>query len=113
MPNTKEIIIICKKYISNNDLYGLKIYYENLSNLDIFISNVIAYEYIYQKIFLHTCIKGHREILEWLIERYKEMDNIRKIALRQMFFYGKYLLKKYKHKTEWYDEFLQTIRLTY
>ena len=44
------------------------------------------------------------------------MDNIRKIALRQLFFYGKYILKKnkkYKENNEvieWYETILDKIR---
>ena len=48
-------------------------------------------------------------------EKYNEMDNIRKIGLRQLFFYGKYILKKIKHKKDneimdWYENILDKIR---
>ena len=43
------------------------------------------------------------------------MDNIRKIGLRQLFFYGKYQVKKnknYKDKDiSWYNEILNNIKL--
>lgn len=107
MQTTDEIIKICKKIIKDDDITSLKEYYSNLNEIDIFISNVVAYEYIYQKIFLHACINKKREIIEWLMDKYEKMDNIRKIGLRQMFYYGKYLLKKYKMEDiSWYDKFL-------
>ena len=109
-PNTEEIIKTCKIYIRHNDLDMLKTYYANLQDPEILIISGIAYEYIYQKIFLYTCIIGSDEILKWLTETYFEFDDISKIALRQSFFYGKYLLKTYKHEIKWYDDFLNKVR---
>jgi uncharacterized protein YktB (UPF0637 family) len=117
MDETNNIIKECKKIIENENLQKLKEYYNTLDKHEIFISNTIPYEYIFQKLFIHACNYGNKEIIEWLIEKYYEMDNIRKIALRQLFFYGKYILKKnkkYKEDNEiikWYDNILDKIRL--
>ena len=107
-PTTEEIIKTCKIYIKNNDLEMLKGYYIDLYELDI---NEGAYQYIYQKIFLYACIIGVDKILEWLSEIYFQFDDISQIALRQSFFYGKYLLKTYKHEIKWYDTFLNKIKV--
>ena len=107
MINQNEIIKNCKSYIKDNNLITLKLYYTNLHELNI---NVGTYQYIYQKIFLYTCIVGAEDILKWLVELYKEFDEISKIALRQLFIYSKYLLKKNKHSFTWFNEFLSTIR---
>tara|TARA_Y100000389_G_C17069506_1_gene321289 strand:- start:168 stop:512 length:345 start_codon:yes stop_codon:yes gene_type:complete len=101
-----EIIAVCKTYIKDNDLLALKSYYKNMLDWNI---NAGTYQYIYQKIFLHACIIGQINIIQWLFEVYKEFDNISKITLRQMFFYGKYLLKKHKFNIEWYDTFLKEL----
>ena len=111
IPTTEEIIKTCKIYIKNSDLDMLKTYYINLQDPEILAVGGIAYEFIYQKIFLYTCITGADEILKWLSEMYFEFYDVSKIALRQSFFYGKYLLKKYKHKIDWYDTFLNRVRV--
>jgi len=116
MDETNNIIKECKKIIENENLQELKEYYNTLDEYEIFISNTIPYELIFQKIFIHACNYGNKEIIEWLVEKYNEMDNIRKIALRQLFFYGKYILKKnkkYKENNEvieWYETILDKIR---
>ncbi len=53
-----------------------------------------AWEYVYQKLYLHACLKKKREIVEWLKSLFPQFDPIQQIALRQMFSYGKYLLAK-------------------
>ena len=116
MDETNKIIRECKKLIENENLPELKEYYNTLDKQELFISNLIAYEYIFQKIFIHSCNFGNKEIIEWLTEKYDEMDNIRKIGLRQLFYYGKYILKKnkkYKNDKEimgWYENILDKIR---
>jgi hypothetical protein len=116
MDETNNIIKECKKIIENENLQELKEYYNTLDEYEIFISNTIPYELIFQKIFIHACNYGNKEIIEWLVEKYNEMDNIRKIALRQLFFYGKYILKKNKKYKEdnkvidWYESILDKIR---
>jgi hypothetical protein len=53
-----------------------------------------AWEYVYQKLYLHACLKKKRGIVEWLKSLFPQFDPIQQIALRQMFSYGKYLLAK-------------------
>ena len=110
-PTTEEIIKTCKIHIKHRDLGLLKGYYFDLQDIDISTASGIAYEYIYQKIFLYACIIGVDDILKWLSDLYFDFDDIVKIALRQSFFYGKYLLKRYKHKIEWYEDFLNRVRV--
>ena len=107
MIEQEEIIKNCKQYIKDNNLEDLKLYYNNLQELNI---NAGTYQYIYQKIFLYTCIVGAEDILMWLVKLYKEFDQISKIALRQLFIYGKYLLKKNKYSFSWFDEFISKVR---
>ena len=117
MDETNNIIRECKKMIKNENLQELEEYYNTLDKYQTFISNMVAYEYIFQKIFIHSCNYGNKEIIEWMFERYIEMDNIRKIGLRQLFYYGKYILKKnkkYKNNKDviiWYEDILDKIRL--
>jgi hypothetical protein len=78
----------CKQLIEIDNLEGLQEFYmENQSEN-------YPWEYIYQKLYLHACLKKKHRIVTWLKEMFEQFDPIQKIALRQMFSYGKYLLAK-------------------
>lgn len=79
---------LCKTMIEKDNLEGLQeIYMENLDEN-------YPWEYVYQKLYLHACLKKKTRIVEWMNGLFDQFDPIQKIALRQMFFYGKYLLAK-------------------
>lgn len=78
----------CKTLIEKENLEGLQEFYaENASEN-------YPWEYIYQKLYLHACLKKKHKIVEWLNCMFEQFDPIQKIALRQMFSYGRYLLAK-------------------
>jgi hypothetical protein len=78
----------CKTLINEGNLDELRdVITENLGE-------VWAWEYIYQKLYLHACLKKKSRIVDWLNGLYSMFDPIQQIALRQMFSYGKYLLQK-------------------
>jgi hypothetical protein len=79
---------LCKTLIEKDNLEGLQEVY--LENLD----ENYAWEYIYQKLYLHACLKKKQRIVDWMNAMFEHFDPIQKIALRQMFFYGRYLLAK-------------------
>lgn len=78
----------CKQMIANNNLSGLQEYYSEHMDQEF------AWEYVYQKLYLHACLKKKVAIVEWMQGLFSAMDPIQQIALRQMFSYGKYLLAK-------------------
>lgn len=79
---------LCKKFIEQDDLENLQEFY--MENLE----EDYPWEYIYQKVYLHACLKKKVKIVEWLKGLFPLFDPIQQIAIRQMFFYGKYLLDK-------------------
>jgi hypothetical protein len=81
-------LTFCKKLIEKENLEGLQEYY--MEHLE----ENYPWEYIYQKLYLHACLKKKVKIVEWLGQLFPTFDPIQQIALRQMFFYGKYLLNK-------------------
>ena len=87
----KEIISNCKKFIQDNDIDALKEYSIELVSLNQEYGN---WEYIFQQVYLHACLKKRKDVAEWLTSLYNEFDPIDQIALRQTFAYGKYLLNK-------------------
>ncbi len=78
----------CKELIEKDNLEGLQEVYSESAH------EHYPWEYIYQKLYLHACLKKKHRIVKWLNEMFEHFDPIQKIALRQMFSYGKYLLAK-------------------
>lgn len=77
-----------KDLVALDNLEGLKDYvYENQS-LDL------PWDVIYKDVYLHACLKKKPLIVNWLLEVYESLDPITKIALKQLFPYGRYLLNK-------------------
>jgi hypothetical protein len=57
--------------------------------------NQIDWAYIFQKVYVHACLHGHRETAKWLRDIFEEKaDAISKIAYRQTYAYANSLLKK-------------------
>ncbi len=83
-----DFIKDCKVLIEKDNLEGLQEMYNEMSGENY------AWEYIYQKLYLHACLKKKRRIVEWMNSLFQLMDPIQQIGLRQMFSYGKYLLAK-------------------
>ena len=72
----------------------------NLEMLKIYVHTLFEYNYdwptLFQKIYLHACLKKKQTIASWLQnDIYILLDPIQKIALRQVFPYGKHLLQKH------------------
>ena len=85
-----DLIRVFKDYINKNNVDGFKEFlfevqetYESLS-----------WDYLFHKIYIHACLKKNQPIVDIMIEKYNTLDPIDKIALRQIFSYGKYLLKR-------------------
>ena len=95
----KQIILNCKAYINDNleeecKQYILYILDSQKSNTDY----KLGYEYIFQQVYIHACLKQKETLASWfkteIYEKY--FDVIQQTALRQMFIYGHYLLRKGK-----------------
>ena len=84
----ETFLYLCKAMIEKDNLEGLQEYY--MENQE----ENYPWEYVYQKLYLHACLKKKEKIVEWLAQMFKQFDPIQQIALRQMIFYGKYLLAK-------------------
>ena len=99
----KEVIKNCKHLIDIYDLIELKKYYTELmtTNFDYDIN----FSYIYKDVFFYACNKENKDVIHWLIQLYHSFDDVTKIALRQMFTYGKYILirKKNSQLANWYE----------
>lgn len=77
-----------KKLIEKDNVEGLQEYYAENQEENY------PWEYIYQKVYLHACLKKKIRIVEWMKPLFEQFDPIQQIGIRQMFSYGNYLLAK-------------------
>ena len=84
------IIHVFKEFINKNDLEGFKQYMTELNEL----YEGLPWDYIFQKVYVHACLKKRKEIAEYMSSRFSELEPIQQIAVRQVFSYGNYLLKR-------------------
>lgn len=99
-----------KYLVELSDIEGLKnLYSELLYEYNQKKEYRLPIEYIYQHIFLHCCQHNFIEAILFLFQVYLEMDRIQKMALRQMFYYGKLLIDK-KHRSWYNDKIIKKIK---
>jgi len=90
-----EIVTRCKKLIEQEDLLSLQQYYRELMITEF--ERDPDWPYIFQKVYLHACLKGKAAMAEWIHKALVTlMDPIQQNALIQIFPYGRYLLSKAK-----------------
>jgi hypothetical protein len=78
----------CKELIERDNLEALQELYDDMQDENY------PWEYIYQKLYLHACLKKKQRIVEWMKPLFHQFDPIQQIGIRQMFSYGNYLLAK-------------------
>lgn len=54
----------------------------------------VAWDYIFQKVYLHAALKKQKEICGFLDLAFAEFNEMIQISLRQMFPYARHLLNK-------------------
>lgn len=84
----KEFVRELKGMVERNNVEGLQ------EQLDAY-SNVpdIPWDSLFKDIYLHACLKKKPDVVKWLEALYEGMPPLQKIALRQLFAYGRYLSK--------------------
>lgn len=90
-----QIILYCKELIDKNNQKDLQQYIDQLIYNTDYEDIHPNWQYIFQKIYLHACLKKRSIIVSWLEnDIFKLFDSVSQIALRQSFKYGHYLLNK-------------------
>ena len=84
-------VFIIKKMIESDNLSGIQTVYNELLSGDY---GEIDWQVLFKDCYLHACLKKRAAIAEWFTSVYEDFDPISKIALRQVFPYGRYLLAK-------------------
>ena len=74
--------------VERDNLEGL------IDYLEAYQESEIPWDTLFKDIYIHACLKKQRRIVDWLMQLYEEIPPIQKIALRQIFNYGRHLLSK-------------------
>ncbi len=89
-----SIISELKVFINDGNCEGFIDLWKELNN-DTEFEKPVAWDYVFQKVYIHACLKKRVDISEYLEkEVYVNMEELYKIALRTVFPYGKSLLRK-------------------
>lgn len=87
--SVEDVIHVCKTYINNKDAEGFTAFL-----LEIQDEYEGVWDYIFKKVYIHACLKKNRAIVDILLQIYEELSEIERIAIRQVFPYGRHLLAK-------------------
>jgi hypothetical protein len=82
-----------KGIINTGDLKGFKVAWAEYK-YDTEYERDVAWDYIFQKIYLHAALKKQKIICDWLDIQFKEFNEIIQIAIKHTFPYARYLLNK-------------------
>jgi hypothetical protein len=91
----KQIVEEIKELFARKSftLQTLQNYWKDLQEMEFEVQPDMSW--VFQKVYIHACLKGKRDVSEWLKSVFEEhADPIQKIAYRQTYAYGNYLLQK-------------------
>jgi hypothetical protein len=90
---SESIVKDCKEIINKNSLQDIKEFWKDLQECEY--DSTPDWPWIFQKIYIHACLKGKKEIAEWVKGEFEAtVDPIQRIAYRQTYSYGNFLLQK-------------------
>lgn len=87
-----EVVLDVKLRVEKGDLDDLKELWNEYQNTDF--GRELAWEYIFQKVYIHAALKKKQDICKWFETLYQSLDPIQKIGIRHTLSYAKYLLNK-------------------
>jgi hypothetical protein len=89
----EQLISEIKPIIERGDIHRLQqIWREYVYETDF--GRELAWDVIFQKIYLHAALKKQKHICEWLDTIFTHLNPIQQIALRQIFPYARSLLSR-------------------
>jgi hypothetical protein len=89
----EQIISEIKPFINRGNLQGLKELWLEYSNHTDF-GKEIAWDVVFQKVYLHAALKKQKEICLWLDTVFTQLNPVTQIAIRQIFAYARHLLQR-------------------
>jgi hypothetical protein len=89
----EQLIAEIKSFINAGNLEGLKTQW-NEYRFETDFGREVAWDFVFQKVYLHAALKKQKAICDWLDIVFTEFNPMIQIALRQMFPYARHLLNK-------------------
>lgn len=83
----------CKHLINTGTLQDLQSHYRYLLDCD-WSEHQPDWAYVFQKVYLHACLKGRADMATWLQGLFGSLGTIQQVAYRQTFAYGRTLLQR-------------------
>jgi hypothetical protein len=88
----QPVIRDCKALIEHSSLQALQTFFGEVQQEED--AHLVDWPYVWQKVYLHACLKKKHDIATWLEARFKDLDPIACMAYRHTLNYGRYLLRK-------------------
>ena len=89
----QSIVNDVKKIIERGSIEEMKEFWLSITT-EYEFDQPIDFPWIMQKVFIHACLHGKKDIAEWLRSIFDGMDEISKIAYKHTINYGDALLRK-------------------
>lgn len=81
-----------KSLVEREDLAALQTYFQQIQTGES--ETPTEWDYLFQKLFLHACLKRRVSIADWLrTEVFEALPPIQQMAVRHCLTYGKYLMR--------------------
>lgn len=96
MNEITELVLTRSKDMLNRNV-GVQEFQTYLTGVfqDPELQGAMDWVFVFQKLYLHACLKRRSEAAEWLSTvGFQALDPIQQIAVRQVFAYGRVLLHK-------------------
>lgn len=87
----EELIRHVKNLIDTDNLEGIQSVYAQLA-----YAGNYNWAYVFQKVYLHACLRQKQEIANYIKDLFQFLPDLDQVAIRQVFHYGNYLLRKKK-----------------
>lgn len=89
----KDVFFTAKEMIERNHFDALQSYWSEIQETEF--PHRLDWVVLFQKLYIHACLRKRHEIATWFqTVLYPTLDPIQQIAVRQVFAYGNYLLRK-------------------
>lgn len=89
MQKYRYLIQELKEWIDKDDLLSLQQFVNEIDIQD----DSMPWDYIYQKAYLHACLKKKKEIKEWFETLFPMFNFLTQSGLKHTFSYGNYLFQ--------------------
>jgi hypothetical protein len=86
------VIRDCKALIEHSSLQALQTFFDEVQQDED--AHLVDWPYVWQKVYIHACLKKKSDMVIWLEAQFKELDPIICIAYRHTLNYGRYLLRR-------------------